>query len=128
MKCSRDCLGSIFYLYAVMGCVFKLRALVFLLALSVTASAQLMSAVKGVQDSVDLGDNKPLVLAADTASVNIQALDDSISTVNLEPTLEETAKSAVVNKGIEFLGQTLKNSLSPNSAEADAAEKALEYK
>lgn len=111
-----------------MGSVFKIRALVFLLAFSVSAYAQLVSSVKESQDSVALGNRQPLVLAADSVPANIQALDESISTVNVEPTLEETAKSAVINKGIEILGQTLKNSLSPNSAEADAAEQALEYR
>lgn len=87
-----------------------------------------MSAVGSSSESVKLDGQQPLVLSADSLPANIQALDDSVSTVNAEPTLEETAKSAVINKGIELLSETLKNSLSPNSPEADAAEKALDFR
>jgi len=119
---------GVFLSLRIMGCISKTRVVFFLLVFAAGSFAQLMSAKKTVSDSVKLQEDKPLVLAADSLPANIQALDDSISTVNAAPTLEETAKSAVINKGIEFVSQTLKNSLSPNSAEADAAEKALEYK
>ncbi len=111
-----------------MGLLPKIHIAFSLFVFAVGSSAQLMSAVGSSVDSVKLDRQQPLILSADSLPANIQALDDSISMVNLEPTLEETAKSAVINKGIEILGQTLKNSLSPNSAEADAAERALEYK
>lgn len=98
------------------------------LALACASAAQLMSAVDHSADTVRLDNSAPLVLSPDARTSDIKALDDSVSTVNAEPTLEETAKSAVINKGIELLSETLKNSLSPNSPEADAAEKALDFR
>ncbi len=88
--------------------------------------AQLALPKASVTDSVSVSQSQPMVLV-DTLP-DIRALDDSISTINAEPTLQETAKTMVIQKGIEFIGTTLKNSLSPNSAEADASLRELEYK
>jgi len=105
-------LGSVFVCIAVLACA---------------STAQLVSR-NGAADSVRLEERKPLVLTADSLPANIQALDDSISTVNADPSLGETAKSMAIYKGLEMLGESIKKDKAPNSAEADAAERALEYR
>lgn len=92
----------------------------------VCASFAQLALPKKVTDSVSVAPSQPMVLV-DTLP-DIRALDDSISTINAEPTLQETAKNVVIQKGIELIGTTLKNSLSPNSAETDAVLQELEYK
>lgn len=96
-------------------------------ALACTSFGQLALPKKSVSDSVSVAPSQPMVLVGDTLP-DIRALDDSINTINAEPTLQETAKTAAIKKGFEILGETLKNSLAPNSAEADAAEKALDFR
>ena len=105
----------------------NLKYIAFFVAVLACASlAQLALPKNTLDDSVKVSASQPMVLV-DTLP-DVRALDDSISTVNAEPTLQETAKTMVIKKGFEILGETLKNSLAPNSAEADAAEKALEYR
>ncbi|MCQ2124492.1 MAG: hypothetical protein MJZ25_09945 [Fibrobacter sp.] len=101
---------------------------VFVMVLACASFAQLVLPKKAVEDSVKLVDSKPLVVVRDSNDIDVQALDDSISTINADPTLQETAKNMVIQKGIELIGTTLKNSLSPNSAEAEASLRELEYK
>ncbi|MCQ2091061.1 MAG: hypothetical protein MJY85_00125 [Fibrobacter sp.] len=105
----------------------KLKYIViFVMAFACVSFAQLALPKSASDDSVKVSASQPMVLV-DTLP-DIRALDDSISTVNAEPTLQETAKNMVIQKGIELIGTTLKNSLSPNSAEADASLRELEYK
>ena len=92
----------------------------------VCASFAQLALPKKEADSVSVAPSQPMVLV-DTLP-DIRALDDSISTINADPTLQETAKNMVIQKGIELIGTTLKNSLSPNSAETDAVLQELEYK
>lgn len=105
----------------------NLKYIVISVAVLACASfAQLALPKSASDDSVKVSASQPMVLV-DTLP-DIRALDDSISTVNAEPTLQETAKTMAIKKGFEILGETLKNSLAPNSAEADAAEKALDFR
>lgn len=99
---------------------------IFIATLAYASFAQLVLPKKAAEDSINVSSNQPMVLV-DTLP-DIRALDDSISTVNVEPTLQETAKTMAIKKGVEFIGETLKNSLSPNSPEADAALRELEYR
>ncbi|MCQ2109544.1 MAG: hypothetical protein MJZ05_12380 [Fibrobacter sp.] len=101
---------------------------VFVMVFVCASFAQLALPKKAVEDSVKINESKPLVVIRDSNDIDLQALDDSISVINAEPTLQETAKNVVIQKGIELIGTTLKNSLSPNSAETDAVLQELEYK
>ena len=102
-----------------------LTTLVFLLV--GISFAQLVQKKTSSADTLKLKETQPLVLVGDSTQ-RIQALDDTVSLVNAEPTLQETAKTMAIKKGFEILGETLKNSLSPNSPEADAAMRELEYR
>lgn len=101
---------------------------IFVAVLACASSAQLAVSKKSASDSIRLDDKKPLVLAPESQSARIQALDDSVSTVNAGTTLGEDARNVAIMKGLEIVGEVLKESLSPNSAEADAAERALDYR
>lgn len=99
---------------------------IFVAVLACASFAQLVLPKKAAEDSVSVSSTQPMVLV-DTLP-DIRALDDSISTINAEPTLQETAKTMAIKKGFEILGETLKNSLAPNSAETEAVIKEMEYR
>lgn len=101
---------------------------VLLVACVSTAFSQLAIPHKSAADSVDLQGQMPLVLAGDSLPANIQALDDSVSTMNAETDLGEEAKNLAIYKGLELIGKSIKATASPNSAEVESIEREWQYR
>lgn len=91
------------------------------------ANAQLVQKGGAPEDKVNLSMQQPLVVTGDSIN-KVKALDDSVSTVNKDPTLVDAVRTGAISKGAEIVGQTLKGMLSPNSMEANAVEKEREYR
>lgn len=74
--------------------------------------------------SIDLtgGTKKqPLVYSDSVAQRNDKATSEAISSMDLEYS-NDSLTGTLIGIGAEYVGQTVKNMLSPNSAEADAVE------
>lgn len=91
------------------------------------ANAQLVQKGNAPEDKVNLSMQQPLVVTGDSLN-KVKALDDSVNTVNKDPTLVDAVRTGAISKGAEIVGQTLKGMLSPNSMEANAVEKEREYR
>ena len=91
------------------------------------AHAQLVQKGGAPEDKVNLSMQQPLVVTGDSLN-KVKALDDSVNTVNKDPTLVDAVRTGAISKGAEIVGQTLKGMLSPNSMEANAVEKEREYR
>ena len=106
--------------------VFTLLVALFVCATA--ANAQLVQKKAPAQtaaDSVDLSGgvkNRPLVYSDSATLRNERATADAKAAMNLEYSNDSTM-GTVIGIGAEFVGQTVKNMLSPNSAEADAVER-----
>ncbi len=91
------------------------------------ANAQLVQNDAAPENKVNLSMQQPLVVTGDSIN-KVKALDDSVNTVNKDPTLVDAVRTGAISKGAEIVGQTLKGMLSPNSMEANAVEKEREYR
>lgn len=91
------------------------------------ANAQLVQNGAAPENKVNLSMQQPLVVTGDSLN-KVKALDDSVNTVNKDPTLVDAVRTGAISKGAEIVGQTLKGMLSPNSMEANAVEKEREYR
>lgn len=69
----------------------------------------------------------PLVMTGGSGN-NVKALDDSVSTVNKDPTLVDAVRTGAISKGAEIVGQTLKDMLSPTSMETKSVELEKDYR
>ena len=91
------------------------------------ANAQLVQNGAAPENKVNLSMQQPLVVTGDSLN-KVKALDDSVSTVNKDPTLVDAVRTGAISKGAEIAGQMLKGMLSPNSMETNAVEKEREYR
>lgn len=102
--------------------VFRVAALVTLLACATAVNAQLVQKKAASQaDSVNLTGKQPLVYSDSATLKNERAASDAKAAINLEYS-NDSLTGTLIGIGAEFVGQTVKNILSPNSAEADAVE------
>lgn len=92
-----------------------------------SAYAQLLQKNDTAEKKVNLSMQQPLVVTGDSLN-KVKALDDSVSTVNKDPTLVDAVRTGAISKGAEIVGQTLKGMLSPSSMETNAVEKEREYR
>ena len=89
--------------------------------------AQLVQKNDASEKNVNLSMQQPLVMTAGSGN-NVKALDDSVSTVNKDPTLVDAVRTGAISKGAEIVGQTLKDMLSPTSIETKAVELERDYR
>ena len=89
--------------------------------------AQLVQKNDASEKNVNLSMQQPLVMTAGSGN-NVKALDDSVSTVNKDPTLVDAVRTGAISKGAEIVGQSLKDVLSPTSPEAKAVEVERDYR
>ena len=89
--------------------------------------AQLVQKNDASEKNVNLSMQQPLVMTAGSGN-NVKALDDSVSTVNKNPTLVDAVRTGAISKGAEIVGQSLKDVLSPTSPEAKAVEVERDYR
>ena len=76
-------------------------------------------------DSVNLSGGKkngPLVYSDSVAQQKDKATSEAISAMDLEYS-NDSLTGTLIGIGADYVGQTVKNMLSPNSAEADAVER-----
>lgn len=91
------------------------------------AHAQLVQKNDTSEKKVNLSMQRPLVVTGDSVG-KVKALDDSVSTVNKDPTLVDAVRTGAISKGAEIVGQTLKDMLSPTSIETKAVEIERDYR
>ena len=91
------------------------------------AHAQLVQKNDPAEKKVNLSMQRPLVVTGDSIG-KVKALDDSISTVNKDPTLVDAVRTGAIEQGVEIVGQTLKDMLSPTSIETKAVEIERDYR
>jgi hypothetical protein len=89
--------------------------------------AQLVQKNDASEKNVNLSMQQPLVMTAGSGN-NVKALDDSVSTVNKDPTLVDAVRTGAISKGAEIVGQTLKDMLSPTSIETKSVELERDYR
>ena len=102
-----------------------IAVLVALLACATTASAQLVqkkTAEPTKSDSVDLGNRKGPMVYADPKENDKSAMKDATAGMDSREYSSDSTTGTLIGIGAEYVGQTMKNMLSPNSAEADAVE------
>jgi hypothetical protein len=104
----------------------KVLIVAFLFCLG-AVQAQLVQKKDTSGKKVNLSMQQPLVVIADTSN-KVKALDDSVSTVNKDPTLVDAVRTSAISKGAEIVGQSLKDVLSPTSPEAKAVEVERDYR
>ena len=75
-----------------------------------------------VADSVNLGNRKGPSVYADPKENDKSALKDATASMDSREYSNDSTTGTLIGVGAEFVGQTMKNMLSPNSAEADAVE------
>ena len=100
--------------------------LVAMFACATTANAQLVQKKPSAVDSVDLsgGTKKRPLVYSDSASLrNDRAANGATASMDSREYSNDSTMGTVIGIGAEFVGQTIKNMLSPNSAEADAVER-----
>ena len=101
--------------------------LTLLFIAAVSASAQLVQKKPSAADSVDLSGgtkNRPLVYSDSASLRNDRAASGATSTMDSREYSNDSTMGTVIGIGAKFVGETMKNMLSPNSAEADAVERA----
>lgn len=76
---------------------------------------------------MNLSMQHPLVMTGGSGN-NVKVLDDSVSTVNKDPTLIDAVRTGAISKGAEIVGQTLKDMLSPTSMETKSVELEKDYR
>ncbi|MBO7412464.1 MAG: hypothetical protein J6U20_02215 [Fibrobacter sp.] len=89
--------------------------------------AQLVQKNDAPEKNVNLSMQHPLVMTGGSGN-NVKALDDSVSTVNKDPTLVDAVRTGAISKGAEIVGQTLKDMLSPTSMETKSVELEKDYR
>jgi len=102
--------------------------LVALLACATTVNAQLVQKKASAQnDAVDsvvipgATKNRPLVYSDSANLRNERAASDAKAAMDLNYS-NDSLTGTLIGIGAEYVGQIMKNTLSPNSAEADAVE------
>ena len=105
--------------------VARFAVLVALLACATTANAQLVqkkAAEPTKADSIDLGNRKGPMVYSDPKENDKSAMKDATAGMDSREFSNDSTTGTLIGVGAEFVGQTMKNMLSPNSAEADAVE------
>ncbi|WP_173384671.1 hypothetical protein [Fibrobacter succinogenes] len=100
--------------------------LTLLFIAAVSANAQLVQKKPSAVDSVDLSGgtkNRPLVYSDSASLRNDRAASGATSTMDSREYSNDSTMGTVIGIGAKFVGETMKNMLSPNSAEADAVER-----
>ena len=100
--------------------------LVAMFACATTANAQLVQKKSSAVDSVDLsgGTKKRPLVYSDSASLrNDRAANGATASMDSREYSNDSTMGTVIGIGAKFVGETMKNMLSPNSAEADAVER-----
>jgi hypothetical protein len=96
--------------------------LLFLVAMA--AQAQLVQKkAPTAADTVNLGNRKGPSVYADPKENDKSALKDATAGMDSRQYSNDSTTGTLIGVGAEFVGQTMKNMLSPNSAEADAVER-----
>ena len=96
--------------------------LLFLVAMA--AQAQLVQKkAPPAADTVNLGNRKGPSVYADPKENDKSALKDATASMDSRQYSNDSTTGTLIGVGAEFVGQTMKNMLSPNSAEADAVER-----
>ncbi len=73
-------------------------------------------------DSIDLGNKKGPVVYADPKENEKTAISEATAKMDSREYSNDSTTGTLIGVGAEFVGQTMKNMLSPNSAETDAVE------
>ena len=105
--------------------ISRLAVLAALFACATTANAQLVqkkSAEPTKADSIDLGNRKGPMVYSDPKENDKSAMKDATAGMDSREFSNDSTTGTIIGVGAEFVGQTIKNMLSPNSAEADAVE------
>ena len=108
--------------------VSRVALIAALLAGATAANAQLVQKKAPAQSSADtinlsgVSKNRPLVYSDSVAQRNEKATSEAISAMDLEYS-NDSLTGTLIGIGADYVGQTVKNMLSPNSAEADAVER-----
>ena len=90
---------------------------------AVAANAQLVQKkAPTAADTVNLGNRKGPSVYADPKENDKSALKDATAGMDSRQYSNDSTTGTLIGVGAEFVGQTMKNMLSPNSAEADAVE------
>ena len=100
--------------------------LTLLFIAAISASAQLVQKKNSAVDSVDLSGgtkNRPMVYSDSASLRNDRAASGATSTMDSREYSNDSTMGTVIGIGAKFVGETMKNMLSPNSAEADAVER-----
>ena len=106
---------------SIFGDMKTFMALCLLLAAS--AFAQLVQTKTPVEHSVRLDTSaKPMVYTDGPQASKNAALTDARASMDSREYSNDSTTGTLIGVGAEFVGQTMKNMLSPNSAEADAVE------
>lgn len=93
------------------------------LLLAASAFAQLVQTKTSVEHSVRLDTSaKPMVYTDGSQASKNAALTDARASMDSRQFSNDSLTGTLIGVGAEFVGQTMKNMLSPNSAEADAVE------
>ena len=106
--------------------ISRFAVLVALLACATTANAQLVqkkAAEPTKADSIDLGNRKGPMVYSDPKENDKSAMKDATAGMDSREFSNDSTTGTLIGVGAEFVGQTVKNMLSPNSAEADAVER-----
>ena len=98
-----------------LGCV------IFLLA-SIACAQLVQKKAPTAADSIDLGNKKGPVVYADPKENEKAAIKDATVEMDSRQYSNDSTTGTLIGVGAEFVGQTMKNMLSPNSAETDAVE------
>ena len=105
--------------------VSRLAVLAALFACASAANAQLVqkkSAEPTKADSIDLGNRMGPMVYSDPKENDKSAMKDATAGMDSREFSNDSTTGTIIGVGAEFVGQTMKNMLSPNSAEADAVE------
>ena len=103
---------------------FILAGLLLCVPFSFAQLVQKKAPAQTAADTVNLtgvSKNRPLVYSDSAAQRNDKATKDAISAMDLEYS-NDSLTGTLIGIGADYVGQTVKNMLSPNSAEADAVE------
>ena len=104
---------------------FVLACLLLCVSLPFAQLVQKKAPAQTAADSVDLSGGikkQPLVYSDSAAQRNDKATADAKAALNLEYS-NDSLTGTLIGLGADYVGQTVKNMLSPNSAEADAVER-----
>lgn len=104
---------------------FVLACLLLCVSLPFAQLVQKKAPAQTAADSVDLSGGikkQPLVYSDSAAQRNDKATADAKAALNLEYS-NDSLTGTLIGIGADYVGQTVKNMLSPNSAEANAVER-----